>query len=521
MKHVDVKTWLLMVLVPVICFQTIPAPSPAATNYQQRYASDLQMIRSSRLGMAKIIDFIDAHPEIFPVDKVETNELRLNREQRMIAWQTWQNFLDHVLFFDSLGGMYADLYLAAGEKQQKEESFYAAFACFLAQYRFALEYIERMEKNPDMHILLNEAVPELGLEKGMYSKIKYRFLNVIRGAEFARLNILYLYFKQSCRSALQSIIEEDSDNIWQAGKGTGPALTTQNAQRIVGDLGVTAWFPVQKNVSELMGTIKVWRPGISLISERQIHQLQQTLQPGDILLQRREWYATNVGIPGFWTHAALYIGTPEERTRFFSDSGLTDWFVGQGGRDGTLDSVLQVHYPEQYRLSVTTQEENHAPRILEAIAEGVSFTSLEHSAAADSLVVLRPNLPRKSIAQAIIRAFHYSGRPYDFNFDFRTDSQLVCSELIYKAYEPTGEFPGLSLPLSMVLDHPLLSPNEIARIFDEEYGRDDEQFTMVAFLDGNEKEKRSRKLLSRTWKIFAQAGSDPNGMSGFRTWINK
>jgi len=268
-------------------------------------------------------------------------------------------------------------------------------------------------------------------------------------------------------------------------------LTTQNAQRIVGDLGFTAWFPVQKNVSELMGTIKVWRPGISLISERQIHQLQQTLQPGDILLQRREWYATNVGIPGFWTHAALYIGTPEERTRFFSDSGLTDWFVGQGGRDGTLDSVLQVHYPEQYRLSVLTQEENHAPRILEAIAEGVSFTTLEHSAAADSLVVLRPNLPRKSIAQAIIRAFHYSGRAYDFNFDFRTDSQLVCSELIYKAYEPTGEFPGLSLPLSMVLDRPLLSPNEIARIFDEEYGRDDEQFTMVAFLDGNEKEQKA------------------------------
>jgi hypothetical protein len=491
MKHLDLKIFLFIVFTLAVCFYSNPDSSLAAADYQQRYATDQQMIKSSRLGMAAVIDFIDSHPEIFPTEKVDTNNLRLNREQRLIAWQTWQNCLDHILFFDSLGSMYADIYLAAGEKKQKEESFFAAFACFLAQYRFAMEYIDRMERNPNMHILLNEAVPELGLEKDMYSKIKYRFLNVIRGAEFARLNVLYLYFKQTGLSPLQPIIEEDIAAIWQTGKGKGPSLTAQNALQKVKDLGFTAWFPVQKNVSELMGVIKVWRPGISLISEEQIHQLQRKLRPGDILLQRREWYATNVGIPGFWTHAALYIGTPDERTRFFSDSGLTSWFAGLGGNDDTLDSVLQARYPEQYQLSVTPQESNHPPRIIEAIAEGVSFTSLEHSAAADSIVVMRPNLPRKNIAQAIIRAFQYSGRPYDFNFDFRTDSQLVCSELIYKVYEPSGESAGLSLPLSMVLDRPILSPNEIARIFAEEYGKDGQQFTMVAFLDGNEKEQKA------------------------------
>lgn len=487
MKH-DIKILFLKILALALCFQAIPALAEA--NYQQRYADDLQMIRSSRLGMAAVIDFIDAHPEIFPAEKLESNDLRLNREQRMIAWQTWQNFLDHVMFFDSLGRMYADIYLSAEKKQQKEESFFAAFACFLAQYRFAMEYIERMEKNPNMHILLNEAVPELGLEKDVYSKVKYRFLNIIRGAEFARLNVLYLYYKRTGNNPLQSIIEEDIDKIWQAGKGTGPALTAQNALQVVGDLGFTAWFPVQKNVSELMGVIKVWRPGISLISERQILELQQKLRPGDILLERREWFATNIGIPGFWTHAALYMGTPEERARFFTGADLTDWFAEQGGRD-TIDSVLQDRYPDKYQLSITPQEENHPPRVIEAIAEGVSFTTLEHSAAADSLVVLRPNLPKQDIARAIIRAFQFSGRPYDFNFDFRTDSQLVCSELIYKAYEPTGESAGLSLPLSLVLDRPILSPNEIARIFDEEFDKENRQFTMVAFIDGKEEEQKA------------------------------
>ncbi len=72
------------------------------------------------------------------------------------------------------------------------------------------------------------------------------------------------------------------------------------------------------------------------------------------------------------------------------------------------------------------------------MSEGVIFTTLEHSADCDSLAALRPRLPRREKAQAILRAFHYAGRPYDFNFDFGTDAELVCTELIYKAYEPAG-----------------------------------------------------------------------------------
>ncbi|MCL7489383.1 MAG: hypothetical protein M8357_14550 [Desulfobulbaceae bacterium] len=490
MKHAVVSKGLMVFIIATF-FQIPPGISLATVKYQQRHADDLQMIQAARLRMAAAITFIDDHPEIFPAANENSSAQPLNRDQRLIAWQTWQNVLDHILFFDSLGQMYADIYLEEKGKENKREPFLTAFACFLAQYRFAMDYIERMENNPGMHVMLNEAVPELGLEKGTYTRLKYRFLNVLRGAEFARLHVLYLYYKPTGRNPLQPAIEEDIDSIWQAGKGKGPILTAQNALKIVGDLGFTAWFPVQKNVSELMGIVKVWRPGISLITQEQIEQVRHKLQPGDILLQRREWFATNVGIPGFWTHAALYIGTPEERTGFFTEPGLADWLAEQGSKDGTIDNLLQARYPERYQLSVAPQEEKHLPRVLEAIAEGVSFTTLEHSAAADSLVVLRPTLSRKDIAQAIIRAFHYSGRPYDFNFDFRTDSALVCSELIYKAYEQSEDSAGLSLPLTEVLKRPILSPNEMARLFDEEYGKKGHQFTMVSFLDGNEKELKA------------------------------
>jgi len=488
-------------------------------DYRERYEADVKTILASRLGMKAMVEFVGTHPGMISSAEPKGSYYQLDREQRMLVWQAWQNFLDHVHFFDIMGYMYVEVYTNEVSKANKEDPFLAAFACFLAQYRFAMDYIEKMEKNPNMHVILNEAIPEFGIAEGSYSKLKFRFLNVLRGAEFARLNVLYHSYKKDVANPLQAAVEEDIAKIWEAGKGKGPTLTLKNAVKVVEDMGFTVWFPVQKGVSEMMGNIKVWRPGITLISMEQIEQLKKQLRPGDILLQRREWYATNVGIPGFWTHAALYIGTPEERGRFFDDPLVRKWFLENGGVQGTIDSLLEEKYPNEYRLSVLLQEQEHAPRVIEAIAEGVSFTTLEHSASADSIAVLRPDLPLRSVAQAIIKAFHYSGRPYDFNFDFRTDSELVCSELIYKAYEGDKEFKGLSLPLSEVLDRPLLSPNEIAVLFDAEYGKVGQQFKLVAFLDGNEKLQKAapanvekfRKTWKRSkWHIWFQekAGND-------------
>jgi hypothetical protein len=125
--------------------------------------------------------------------------------------------------------------------------------------------------------------------------------------------------------------------------------------------------------------------------------------------------------------------------------------------------------------------------VIEAISEGVVFTTLEHSAGADSVVVLRPRLARREIAAAIARAFAYAGRPYDFDFDFRTDSALVCTELVYKAYEPAPGTAGLRLRLEEILGRTAIPANAIARQFDEEQAAGAPQLDFVAFLDGQEK----------------------------------
>jgi hypothetical protein len=217
-----------------------------------------------------------------------------------------------------------------------------------------------------------------------------------------------------------------------------------------------------------------------LISAEQIADLLRRLEPGDILLERREWYLSNIGLPGFWPHAALYVGTPADRRTLAGHRDVRTWVRREGQGDGDLEALLRGRAPAAYTASVTP-DDGHARRVLEAISEGVAFTSLEHSAAADALAVLRPRLSVVERAAALVRAFGYAGRPYDFDFDFRTDGSLVCTELIYKAYEP-----ALRFSLVELLGRPVLPANELVRRFDAEFGTPAEQLRYVAFLDGQE-----------------------------------
>ena len=71
--------------------------------------------------------------------------------------------------------------------------------------------------------------------------------------------------------------------------------------------------------------------------------------------------------------------------------------------------------------------EHGQPRvILEAISEGVVFTSAEHSMHADYVAVLRPRLTDAQRAE-VLRNARYHGRPYDFGFVFSDESKLVVS----------------------------------------------------------------------------------------------
>lgn len=480
-----------------------------------KQTQDMRAVKIYRNGLTALIEHVNQRKDLFPKQKLKQPVL-LEHQARKEVISIWKSLLDYFMALDSLAAFHID-FLKLENRDQQKFSYHIYRAAFLAEYRFALDFITIAENNPALDTLFNEAVPDLGLPDNIYANFKYRFLNVIIASEFAAFEAVEPFFGKPADIDLEQFIAEDSKAIWAHGKYKGPVLTVKNGFNILKTAGHKAWFPVQKGISMWMGETKVYRQHEYLIKDDQIRQFAHLLEPGDILLERREWYLTNVGIPGYWSHAALYIGTPRERKEFFNDLQTCMWAQKQGAP--SLEELLSQTYPRAYSSGKTTSDDGNPIRVMEAIAEGVVFSSLEFSAGCDSLAVLRPRLPKKDKAIAIFRAFQYFGRPYDYNFDYLTENSLVCTELLYKAYEPGGDSTGLRLPLEKIGTHLVTPANAFARQFSQTYNTSGQATDLVLFMDGYERQRAAvRSDLSAfldswkrpKWHIITQSLNSKN-----------
>jgi hypothetical protein len=513
-----VKPFYLLILLGVSASlsrasEITPLSKLKGEELEARFTSDLKQIEIERRGVGQVITFMNSRPDLFPSEQPKEARL-LRRDEKEAVWRTWQRFADYLTALESVNEFHAAFPRLKGS--EREDSFLIGTAAMLAEYRASLEFIGRIENNAELEKVLNDAVPEMGLPSGSYSRLKFKFLNVAMATQFSARMMLLKGFREQRQPRLREQLEKDAQFLWTAGKGRGELLTARNALKVIRNTTQTAWLPVQTGVSEWMGHTKVYRLNQPLISLKQIRQCAAKMEPGDILLERREWYLSNIGLPGFWSHAALYIGTPAERRGYFDEPEAKRWAGNQAESVGDLDELLRAKYAATYERMLSHHDPpvyegqgdagNDPVRIIEAISEGVSFHSLEHSAACDSLVVLRPRLSKAEKAEALLRAFGYVGRPYDFDFDFSTDAKLVCTELVYKSYEPSAEYHGLRFPTVEMLGRQVTPANEFAKQFDEQFGRPEQQTDMVLFLDGQE---WARKAVESKVEEFRQTWRRP------------
>jgi len=480
--------WMLV----VSCFFLTFSPAHAAPSDEDMQGKEsAAAILKARAGLADIVAYMATRPDLFPA-QAPANKRVLTTAQSQEVRDLWGRFLDYQLMLGSLWRASGEHGEDAGQEKPANAAPYAAF---LTRYRYALEFIRLADADPTVRIVLNEPVSEIGLPERSYADFKFRFLHVAMASEFVSLAAAHAGASGntggSNETPLRRAIQEDERYLWQAGTAHGLLNTLRNAGQIVQDSGLRLVFPVQKGISEWMGQTRVANGEHFLISAEQIAALHAQLRPGDIFLERREWYLSNIGLPGFWPHAALYIGDAEERRAYFDTPEIRAWVNAQGIADGRFETLLRTRYPRAYSRSQPAGADT--PRIIEAVGKGVTFSTLEHSAAADSVAVLRPRLSRLAIAQAILKSFDYFDRPYDFDFDFRTDGKLVCTELVFKSYRPEKDRPGLDWPLSSVAGRPVLTANNIVRHFDETWQTPAQLLDLVAFFDGNARTGRAEE----------------------------
>lgn len=152
---------------------------------------------------------------------------------------------------------------------------------------------------------------------------------------------------------------------------------------------------VYKKIAGWFGDIKyyhyplflVYDPTDYYVTAKDYEEFVKNLEKGDIVLRTYDHYLDGFVIPGFYSHAALYIG------------------------DGVL-----VHSC------------GHT---------GVAKISPFDFAKCDGLAIVRPLLGYGAINKACKYVLEQIGKEYDYWFNFNNENTYCCTELIYWAYKDT------------------------------------------------------------------------------------
>jgi hypothetical protein len=365
---------------------------------------------------------------------------------------------------------------AVADPALRARCFLVGYAAGGAVYKSSLYLVRTYGDEPPARKKLNEADPACGIPAGMFDRIE-ESVTADRNVElFGQMGTYYEQQVASWRGANAWPSEDMSWLEQHIGASlayvrnnaiTDPTSRVQQVVRRVKNDVYQPYYAGQSLLSTWIGDTRlVGRP--PFISAKQIADMQQQLQSGDILIERRNWFASNAFLPGFWPHGALYIGRITDLERL----GLA--MRDANGKWTSDNPAIRDHLAEYLKSA----EDGAAHTVLESVSEGVIFNSLDESMHADYVGVLRPRLTDARKAQAIANAFSHQGKPYDFEFDFFSADKLVCTELVYRSYEGLLHF-----DLVKVMGRDTLPAIEIVRKFANERGRPDRQLDFVLFLD--------------------------------------
>lgn len=413
----------------------------------------------------------------------------LTQRERKAIRSLWRDgamaFLEFDLLKDKYRGFYQIDYVA--EPQLHSDAFLLAYMAYIAQYKACLEIVEMVDGNEFMQTLLNEGGDGIPPDSYFFMKQRLTHPNLA-----IRLNAAAGYYELVKKDTTfdPAVVAdfEERRKAYLKSLGENAEIFVENPLAILERAAFETMLPIQKNVAVQMSHIRTAQRDY-LITPEILAKYQPKLEPGDILIQRRNWHMTNIGIPGFWPHTALYVGTPDEIDAYFGELGFQP-----------LETIKAL-YPDAFEALGGTDADGFPNRVIEAIRPGVVFQSLETSARCDYLGVIRPNLAKAEKFKALLGAFSHHGKPYDLNFDFTTDNELVCSELVYKAYRAAG----LPLKPETINGRRLLPPNRLVEQAAAEMG-DDGAFSFVLFLDAVEK---SDEVVERGAEAFRGSWQRP------------
>ncbi|MGZ0172716.1 MAG: YiiX/YebB-like N1pC/P60 family cysteine hydrolase [Planctomycetales bacterium] len=272
---------------------------------------------------------------------------------------------------------------------------------------------------------LNEPEPHFGIPAGTYDRIQASLTSPVHA--------WHLYHARDYWDRMQSVLSDlvtgteveplieiaqrlySNNNVDLQQYAVGRMRTRTSQAKTTGrDLVGRAMYGLQKTVSRLISGKFTHIGHKPQLPSEIADQVRTLIRPGDVFVNRKEHAITNYFLPGFWPHAAFYIGQTEQ----LQQMGIAEHPHGEPRWRRLLDC-----------------DANCNGRVVEALKDGVRIRSLASPFAADAITVIRPRLPADVVKEAITRALFHDGKPYDFDFDLTRSDRLVCTELVYRSFE--------------------------------------------------------------------------------------
>ncbi|MBW2690881.1 MAG: hypothetical protein JRC99_13270 [Deltaproteobacteria bacterium] len=153
-------------------------------------------------------------------------------------------------------------------------------------------------------------------------------------------------------------------------------------------------------------------------------QIISSLKPFDILLHNTPFCLTDWLIPGFFTHASVYLGRPEDLQQF-------------------LPGFLW-----QDTCSIKGQ------MLIESNREGVLVRGVDQFLDCDSLVVLRdPHITQQQRRLMAQNASSQIGKKYEYGFSLETKQRQFCAKLVADLFQHIPFLDNLRNSPTLLPDH--------------------------------------------------------------------
>lgn len=442
------------------------------SNLLKNFHQDLETINLLNKIATKLIKKINNYnnPSFQIGEKIIKNRQEIKKH--------WQEIVSIIFEIDTIKKRYRQFlsFQNLTEKSKYDLAFLLSFYALLTQHKLFIKISKATKNNTKLEQTLNQKDEYDAIPKNSLDRILTQMTDADESIKIAAGELYFHTIKTNndpivsdLQNTITKHLESISQNFWEY-SNVGLKKPFKLIKKIVND----TVFPIKKQI--MIGGSNIELPfRKKLISKKVIlEKIKPKLKPGDIILTRKEWQLSNLGIPGYWTHALLYTGKLEELST-------------------STKKIIQENNPEIAKQMAKKQ-------ILESTSKGVHLSKLTKALKSDSLVILRTKLNQSELESVILEAFKHYGKPYDYELDFIHNHSLICSELIYKSFLTSKKI-NFEIP-NYNWNYYMMVPNNLAEKFAQELNQEQQELDCILYLEGN---TIKNKLTPRSGKAFSES----------------